>query len=108
MNPFELLKDFKNLQEKAALAKENLQHISAIGSAGGGMVVVELNGEFQPTRVNIDQIIFSQGDVRMLEDLILSAFTQASCEIKEKVQAQAANIIPGGGDFLNSMMGGNK
>lgn len=108
MNPFELLKDFKNIQEKAALAKENLQQISAIGSSGGGMVVVELNGEFEPLRVNIDKVIFSQGDERMLEDLILSAFSQAAKEIREKIQGQAASLIPGGADFFNSMMGGNK
>lgn len=95
MNPFDILKNMKDLQTKAQEMQENLKHITAIGSAGGGMVVVEINGAFDLLRINIDKIAVDPDDVKMLEDLVFAAFSQATAEIKDKLKQETANLIPG-------------
>jgi DNA-binding YbaB/EbfC family protein len=55
------------------------------GSAGGGMVTVEANGQGTVQRVKIDPSVVNPADVEMLEDLVLVAVTEA----QKKAQAQA-------------------
>lgn len=106
MNPFEMLKDLKNIQGKASEFKENLKKITAIGSAGAGMVVIELNGEMEVIRVNIDKTAIETKDTQFLEDLVLSAFSQGIHELKQKIRAESAHLVPGGLDIFNNFMGG--
>lgn len=106
MNPFDLLKNFKDAQGKASEMKENLKKITAIGSSGGGMVVIELNGAMELLRVNIDKVAIETNDVRFLEDLIFSAFSQGMQEIKQKIQEETTNLLPGGIDIINNLMNG--
>ena len=61
-----------------------LQEKRVTGSAGGDMVLVEMNGLAQVTRVNIDPALFSSGDREMLETLLCAAINQASGKAKEQ------------------------
>ncbi len=94
MNPMDLMKNLKDIQSKATEVKENLKNITAIGSAGGGMVVIEINGTFEILRVNIEKEVVDPTDIRMLEDLVLAAFSQAVLEIKSKIEAESAGMLP--------------
>lgn len=95
MNPFDLLKNMKDIQAQAGEMQAKLKDISAIGSAGGGMVVVEINGAFELLRINIEKDAVDPEDIKMLEDLIFSAFSQASSEIKAKMQQETMGMMPG-------------
>jgi nucleoid-associated protein EbfC len=55
-----------------------------VGTAGGGMVLVEMNGLAQVTRVTIDPTLFPSGDREMLETLLCAAINQASAKAKEQ------------------------
>ena len=73
INPFELLKNAKKIQEQMGAFQEKLENISATGSSGAGMVETDLNGLFELTAIRIAPELISSGDVEMLQDLIIAA-----------------------------------
>jgi hypothetical protein len=85
MNPFELLKNMKGIQENMKRMQDLLPTITATGSAGAGMVEVTLNGKFIVTDVHIDKELF---DIETLQVLISSAFNDASAKIQQKIQSE--------------------
>lgn len=98
MNPFEMLKNVKNLQGQFDQVQEELAAMHMIGSSGGGIVKVTLNGQFELIDVNIDPIAVDPRDVPMLQDLIVAAHVNASDKLKEALKDKfgpMAAKIPG-------------
>ena len=91
-NPFELLKNFQGLQAKMGEMQEKLKTVRVTGSAGGGMVTVELNGELRVEKVTIAPEAVDPSDIRMLEDLVLAAVSDAHARLKEKLRDEMASV----------------
>jgi len=94
-NPFEMLKNLQGLQAKMGEMQEKLKSVRVTGSAGGGMVTVELNGDLRAEKVTISPEAVDPSDIRMLEDLVLAATSDALVRLKEKLRdemAQATGI----------------
>ena len=94
-NPFELLKNIQGLQARMGEMQEKLKTVRVTGSAGGGMVTVELNGDLRAEKVTISPEAVDPSDIRMLEDLVLAAASDALVRLKEKLRdemAQATGI----------------
>ena len=88
MNPFDLLKNMKGIQENVKRMQEMLPTITATGSAGAGMVEVTINGKFIVTNVHIDKDVVDPEDIQTLTVLISSAFNDASAKIQQKIQSE--------------------
>lgn len=86
MNPFDLLKNMKGIQENVKRMQDILPTITATGSAGAGMVEVTINGKFIVTSVKIEEDVVDPSDVQTLQVLITSAFNDASTKIQQKIQ----------------------
>ncbi len=95
MNPFDLLKQFGNIQEKMKEAQERFRLVRVTGSAGGDMVQVELNGQLEVLAVRISREAVDPADLSMLEDLVRAAFSDALTKMKEKIRDEMSSI--GGG-----------
>jgi len=80
-----ILQQAQEMQGRFQKIQDELQRITVSGSAGGGMVTVEANGQGAVQRVKIDPSVVNAADVEMLEDLVLVAITEA----QKKAQAQA-------------------
>ena len=80
-----ILQQAQEMQGRFQKFQEELQRVTVSGSAGGGMVTVEANGQGTVQRVKIDPSVVNPADVEMLEDLVLVAITEA----QKKAQAQA-------------------
>ena len=94
-NPFELLRNLQGLQAKMGEMQEKLKTVRVTGSAGGGMVTVELCGDLRVEKVAIAPEAVDPSDIRMLEDLVLAAISDAHARLKEKLRdemAQATGI----------------
>ena len=94
-NPFEMLKNLQGLQAKMGEMQEKLKSVRVTGSAGGGMVTVELNGDLRAEKVTISPEAVDPSDIRMLEDLVLAAASDALARLKERLRdemAQATGI----------------
>ena len=88
MNPFDLIKNMKGIQENMKRMQDILPTITATGSAGAGMVEVTVNGKLIVTSVKIEQDIVDPNDVETLEILIQSAFNDASAKVQERLQSE--------------------
>ncbi len=95
INPFDLLKNAKAIQEEMGKVQEELKDISATGSSGGGIVKVTVNGQFEVTDVLIDPIAVDPRDVKMLQDLIVAAAHDAGERIKEIIKEKAGPMLGG-------------
>ena len=58
---------------------------------------ITINGQMNITDVHIEQEVVDPDDVKMLEDLILAAFTDASAKLKEKMQEEMSELTGGMG-----------
>ncbi len=65
------------------------------GSAGGGMVEIEINGLAEVVRCRIDPSVVSQNDRELLEDLIVVAVNQAIAKAKQ-IHAEKVRGLTGG------------
>ena len=104
INPMELLKNFQNLQSKLNEMQEKLKGISVTGSAGGGMVQIEMDGSLSVTGVTITPEVVDPNEREMLQDLVLAAFTDALAKVKEKMKDEASSVA-GGLDLPPGIMG---
>ncbi|MEO0094598.1 MAG: YbaB/EbfC family nucleoid-associated protein [candidate division WOR-3 bacterium] len=85
----DIFKHALKLQEKL---REELQKIKVEGSAGGGMVRIEMDGEQNVISVKIEPQIIEEKDINMLQDLILAAFNDAQNKVKEKIQESLTSL----------------
>lgn len=82
----------KEAQKLQAKLLEQLRAIRVEGSAGGGMVRVDMDGEQNVHAVKIEPQVLEDKDVAMLEDLIVAALSDARRKILEKTQESLKSI----------------
>jgi len=83
------MKEAQKLQSKLL---EQLRAIRVEGSAGGGMVKIEMDGEQNVHAVKIEPQVLEEKDVAMLEDLVVAAFSDARRKILERTQESIKSI----------------
>lgn len=83
MNPFDILKNAKGIQEQFSRVQAELAEIRVTGASGGGIVKVTINGQFEMIGVELDPVAVDPRDIRMLQDLIVAAHRDASAKVKE-------------------------
>jgi nucleoid-associated protein EbfC len=91
-NPFELFKQLQGLQSKMGEIQAKLKTVRATGSAGGGLVTVEVNGQMQVEKVTIAPEAVDPRDIQMLQDLVLAAVTDALERLKEKIREEVSQV----------------
>src|SRR5471030_2580988 len=89
-------------QHKAEEVKQRLDAITVTGSAGGGVVVVTVNGNKQLQSIKIDPVVLKEGDIEMLEDVILTAVNQAIEQAENISKSEMAAMTK---DMLGGMGG---
>lgn len=92
---FKILQQAQQMQGRLQQMQEELQQKTVSGSAGGGMVTVEADGRGQIRRVRIDPSLAGQGDVEMLEDLIVVAVTDAQKKASDLAQEEMGKLTGG-------------
>ena len=97
INPFDILKNAQKIQEQMGAFQEKLGGIGATGSAGGGMVEVDLNGKIEILAVRIAPEAIEGGDAEMLQDLVMAAFTSGLEKVKEAISAEMGAVAGGMG-----------
>ena len=108
-----LLAPIKREQMSGKLAKinEELRGQRATGSAGAGLVTVEVNGVGEVLACRIDASTFAAGDRELVEDLLPAAINDALAKSKrmhaEAMKSIAAGLeLPGIDSALAQLSGG--
>ncbi|MCC6368933.1 MAG: YbaB/EbfC family nucleoid-associated protein [Bryobacterales bacterium] len=83
----------KQAQQMQARMQEEIAKIRVEGSAGGGMVVVSMDGQKNILSVKIDKEV--AGDVEMMQDLILAACNEAVRKVDEAIQQKMGGMLGG-------------
>jgi DNA-binding YbaB/EbfC family protein len=86
----QIMKQAREMQARMQVLQEELGRRELQGRAGGGMVIVTLNGRGELLRVQIDPQ--AVGDVEMLEDLVASAFRDAHRQVQELAQRELGGL----------------
>ena len=93
INPFDLLKNASKIQEQMGSFQEKLGGISATGSSGGGLVEIDINGKLEVFAVRIAPE--AAGDAEMLQDLVMSAFTDGMNKVRERITFEVGSMTGG-------------
>ena len=95
MDMNKMMKQVAKMQAELAKAQEQLAEETVEGSAGGGIVKIQLSGQGEVTGVKIDPSAMDPDDPSLLEDLILAAFTEAARN-QQALQAERLGGLTGG------------
>jgi DNA-binding YbaB/EbfC family protein len=107
INPFDLLKNAQKIQTEVSSIQEKLGSIKVTGSAGGGMVEIEITGKMEVLAVRIKPDAVDPNDIPMLEDLIAAAMSQAMEKIREKIAEEIGSVAGGLGVSVPGLFGGS-
>ncbi len=100
-----IMEQAKAMQQKMADIQQNLAQKTIVGSAGGGMVQVTVNGQGEVLSVHIEEIAINASEAAMLQDLITAAVNDALNRAKELSKQELGQLtgglnIPGLTNFL--------
>jgi DNA-binding YbaB/EbfC family protein len=90
-----LLKQAGQIRGQMGQMTEKLKGRRATGSAGGGMVEIEVNGLMEVLRCSIDESLVAGGDRELLEDLVVAAMNQTILKGKQ-LHAEVLGELTGG------------
>jgi DNA-binding YbaB/EbfC family protein len=91
----DMMKQVQKMQARMMELQEELNAKEVEGSAGGGMVKAIVTGKGDLKAVKIDPQVVKDGDIEMLEDLIVAAITQAQ-ESAAKLNQDTMSELTGG------------
>jgi len=116
---FKGLGDLASLMKQASQMKglvgemqEKLGRVRVTGTAGGGMVQVEVSGHQKVLSCTISESLAAAGDREMLEDLVVAATNQALEKAREAAAEEMNQMaggldMPGLSDALSQFTDGN-
>lgn len=91
----DLMRQAQMMQRKITKLQEELKERTVEASVGGGMVTVVCTGGQDIVKVTIDPQAVDPRDVGMLEDLVLSAITEAMKKSREMMEQEMSAITGG-------------
>lgn len=102
------IKQAREMRGRMEEIQETLSRLQVEGSAGGGMVTVEANGQQKILSCRIDPSLFESGDQEMLEDLLVAATNQALEKSAQLAKQEMGKLtegleMPGLGEALSKL-----
>lgn len=103
-----LMRQAQEMQGRMSEMQERLGRMKVEGSAGGGMVTVEANGQQRILGVRVEESVLNSGDRELLEDLLVAATNQALEKAKDAATREMSEIagtmkLPGLGEALSKL-----
>ncbi len=102
-----IMQQAKVMQEKMAKIQQDLAKKTITGSAGGGMVLITVNGQGEVLSAAIEKTVIDASEGDMLQDLIVAATNDALRKAKELSKQELAQLtgglnLPGLSNFMQS------
>lgn len=95
MNLGKMMKQAKALQQQMAKAQEEIADLRVEGTAGGGVITAVMDGQKNLLDLRISADAIDPEDPEMLQDLILSAVSEAARKVDEEVQEKMGGLTGG-------------
>ncbi|MBC1435222.1 YbaB/EbfC family nucleoid-associated protein [Listeria rocourtiae] len=90
-----MMKQMQKMQKEMAKAQAELEERSFTGTAGGGMVTVEMTGKRIVTDVVVKEEVVDPEDIEMLQDLILAATNDALKQVEDTTASTMGKFTQG-------------
>lgn len=95
MDMSSIMQQAQQMQQKMKEIQGELAKKTIVGSAGGGMVNVTVNGQGDVLAVQIEKALITPDESQMLEDLIVSATNEAIRKAKELSKQELGQLTGG-------------
>ena len=92
MNINSMMQQAKEMQERL---QRQMADLRVEATAGGGMVIVVMNGTKQVQSITIDPDVVAKEDVEMLQDLIVAAVNDANRKVDEQLTQSMSGLMGG-------------
>ncbi|HEY7786389.1 MAG TPA: YbaB/EbfC family nucleoid-associated protein [Pyrinomonadaceae bacterium] len=93
LNIQQMMKQAQQMQER--MSKE-MDELRVEASSGGGVVSVQMKGNHEIISLKIDPEAVKDGDVEMLQDMILAAINEANRKVDEAMKGKLGGMLPPG------------
>ncbi|HEV8588372.1 MAG TPA: YbaB/EbfC family nucleoid-associated protein [Pyrinomonadaceae bacterium] len=93
LNIQQMMKQAQQMQEQMSREMEELR---VEASAGGGVVNVTMKGDHEIVALKVDPELVKEGDVEMLQDMILAAVNEANRKVNEAMKSKLGSMLPPG------------
>lgn len=90
-----MMQKAQELQSKMGEMQEQLQQAEVTGNAGGDMVSVTLSGKGDMRGVKIDPSLVADGDVEIIEDLVMAAHADARAKAETMMAEKMKDMTAG-------------
>jgi len=91
----QLLRQFHAMQGEMKKIQEQIAREEVSGSSGGEMVKVTINGKFEVLDVQLDRKLLEEGNVDMLEGMIVAAMNNAVAKMQELLKEKVKELTGG-------------
>ena len=88
-----MMKQAQQMQQKM---QKEMEELRVEASAGGGVVTVQMKGNHEIETLKIDPESVKDGDVEMLQDMIVAAFNEANRKVDEAMKGKLGGMLPPG------------
>lgn len=92
---FKMMQQAQQMQGRLEQMQAELQRLTVVGSAAGGMVTAEADGKGEVRRVTIDPSVVRPSDVELLEDLVVAAIADAQKKAAEAARLELTKLTGG-------------
>ncbi len=89
----QMMQQAQSMQEKM---QKEMQELRVEASSGGGVVTVQMQGNHEIVALKIDPEAVKEGDVEMLQDMILAAINEANRKVDEAMKGKIGGMLPPG------------
>ncbi|HUE81867.1 MAG TPA: YbaB/EbfC family nucleoid-associated protein [Pyrinomonadaceae bacterium] len=89
----QMMKQAQQMQEKM---QQEMEELRVEASAGGGVVTVQMKGNHEIVSLQIDPETIKEGDVEMLQDMVLAAVNEANRKVDEAMKGKLGGMLPPG------------
>ena len=88
-----MMKQAQQMQEKM---QQEMDQMRVDATAGGGVVTVQMRGTKEIESLKIDPEAIKDGDVEMLQDMIVAAVNEAGRKVDEAMKGKLGGMLPPG------------
>lgn len=89
----QMMKQAQVMQQKM---QKEMDELRVEASAGGGVVTVQMKGNHELVGLKIDPDAVKEGDVEMLQDMIVAAVNEGNRKVDEAMKGKLGGMMPPG------------
>ena len=89
----QMMKQAQVMQQKM---QKEMDELLVEASAGGGVVTVQMKGNHELIALKVDPEAVKEGDVEMLQDMVVAAVNEANRKVDEAMKGKIGGMLPPG------------